>query len=72
MQSDSVVSPCVSICRLDAKGEICLGCLRSMDEIAAWPALTPDQRRAVLQNVATRTPPPPQAGITFPRRQDRP
>ncbi|MEJ7138176.1 DUF1289 domain-containing protein [Amphibiibacter pelophylacis] len=31
-----VASPCVGVCALDAQGRYCLGCWRSLDEIAAW------------------------------------
>ncbi len=45
-------SPCVDVCVLDENGEYCLGCGRSLDEIAAWATLTPDQKRAVLHRLA--------------------
>ncbi len=32
----NIPSPCVSICRLDASGELCIGCLRTLDEIRLW------------------------------------
>jgi predicted Fe-S protein YdhL (DUF1289 family) len=38
-------SPCVKICRLDPAGRVCLGCFRSLDEIALWSGMTAEQRR---------------------------
>ena len=43
-------SPCVGVCRLDPDDEVCIGCLRTSDEIAAWPAASPaEQFQIVLQ-----------------------
>ncbi|MEZ5730534.1 MAG: DUF1289 domain-containing protein [Burkholderiaceae bacterium] len=50
----SVVSPCISVCRLDRASGLCEGCLRTIDEIAGWSAMNDPQRRAVLARVAAR------------------
>ena len=34
-------SPCINVCRLDARG-LCVGCLRSGEEIARWLAMSGD------------------------------
>lgn len=49
-----VPSPCVRLCRLHARTGVCEGCLRSLEEIAAWPSLDAAGRRAVLARVAGR------------------
>ena len=50
-----VASPCVSVCVLDPAGTgICVGCGRSLDEIAAWVELDNAQRRAVLARLPQR------------------
>ncbi len=54
---DPIVSPCIAVCSLDATGQVCLGCHRTIDEITAWSTLTPAERRAVLQAVAARNSP---------------
>jgi uncharacterized protein len=46
--ASAVKSPCVNICRMDAGTGWCEGCLRTIDEIAAWGALNDDLRREVL------------------------
>lgn len=43
----AVPSPCISVCRMDAASGWCEGCLRTLDEIAAWSVLDDDQKRAV-------------------------
>ena len=47
-------SPCVDVCRMDPRTGLCEGCLRTLDEIAAWGTLTPAEKRAVLARLATR------------------
>jgi uncharacterized protein len=47
-------SPCTGVCRLNKATGICRGCRRTIDEIAAWFSLTPEQKRAVLNAVARR------------------
>lgn len=48
-----VRSPCVSICALD-EADICVGCQRTVDEIARWGRMTNDERRAVLTRCIER------------------
>ncbi len=49
-----VPSPCTKICTLDEQGRYCIGCLRTLDEIARWSELDDAERRAVLARVAER------------------
>ncbi len=44
----STTSPCIGVCQLDAARQICRGCGRTIAEIAAWPNLSDDERRAIL------------------------
>jgi len=50
----NVPSPCVQVCRMDARTGLCEGCARTLDEIAAWGSLTDAQRHAVLARIAWR------------------
>ncbi len=52
--ANDVASPCISVCVMDAASGLCLGCWRTLDEIAAWGALDADGKRAVLAAVAER------------------
>jgi predicted Fe-S protein YdhL (DUF1289 family) len=49
----AVPSPCVFVCRLDAQG-LCMGCRRSLDEIAEWPRASEARRREILRELASR------------------
>lgn len=42
-----VPSPCISICRMDARTQLCTGCLRTREEISAWPDLSDEEKDAV-------------------------
>ena len=49
-----VASPCTNVCRIDAASGWCEGCLRTLDEIAAWSALDEAARRAVCADLVLR------------------
>jgi predicted Fe-S protein YdhL (DUF1289 family) len=49
-----VPSPCTSVCKIDDATGLCAGCLRTLDEIAAWSVLDDAQRRAVWDAIAAR------------------
>ena len=51
---EHVASPCISVCVLDADGALCLGCFRTLDEIAAWSLLDADTKRGVLAALPER------------------
>lgn len=44
-------SPCVGICKLDPTTQICIGCRRTIAEIAAWPSLTEAERIAIIERL---------------------
>ena len=51
---DPVVSPCISVCQLDPRTGLCLGCLRSLEEISSWSRISRNEQREVLVVVAAR------------------
>lgn len=51
---DDVPSPCIQVCRIDPRTGICVGCRRTMDEIAAWPTLDRAGKERVLREIAER------------------
>ena len=52
--ADPAPSPCQSICRLDCASRICLGCGRTVEEIAAWTRLDETQKANVLRLLPSR------------------
>ncbi|MGB5559427.1 MAG: DUF1289 domain-containing protein [Paracoccaceae bacterium] len=53
---DEVESPCVKVCVVHPTERLCVGCLRSIDEIARWSRMTPDQRREIMLDLPDRAP----------------
>lgn len=51
----TVPSPCTSVCTMDAITGLCVGCARTLQEIAQWSGYSDEQKRAVLRDVAGRT-----------------
>ena len=47
-------SPCIAVCILDPKTRLCLGCGRTLPEIARWPNLASTERRAIMATLAQR------------------
>jgi predicted Fe-S protein YdhL (DUF1289 family) len=54
-------SPCIGVCRLDPAERFCLGCGRTIEEIARWPTASAEERRAILARLAGRRRPGPAA-----------
>lgn len=49
-----VPSPCISICRMSARTELCEGCFRTRDEIAAWGSADDDGKRRIWSLIGQR------------------
>ena len=49
-----IESPCINICTLDAQAGLCLGCGRTIAEIAGWRDMSPDERRRVMDELPAR------------------
>jgi uncharacterized protein len=53
---EEVESPCVKVCVIHPETRLCTGCLRSLDEIAAWSRLSPEDRGAIMAELPARAP----------------
>jgi prolyl-tRNA editing enzyme YbaK/EbsC (Cys-tRNA(Pro) deacylase)/predicted Fe-S protein YdhL (DUF1289 family) len=47
-------SPCINICRMDARTGWCTGCLRTLDEITAWSRLSAAEREPIWAALPAR------------------
>jgi len=50
----TVPSPCVGLCTLNSKTELCDGCYRSMDEIREWIIMPREEKLEALALIAQR------------------
>lgn len=51
--TDNVPSPCVGICCPDER-DVCMGCLRTMEEITRWWDMNSDEKRQLLKILPSR------------------
>ena len=49
-----IASPCVGVCAIEPRSGWCEGCLRTIDEIAAWGALDDRTRREIWKQLPAR------------------
>jgi uncharacterized protein len=49
-----VSTPCVQICVIDPRSALCIGCGRTLDEIAAWGGLAEPERLAIMARLEAR------------------
>jgi len=49
-----VKSPCIKVCQMDPARGLCLGCARTLDEIARWAAFTDQERERILAQLPSR------------------
>ena len=47
-------TPCINVCTMDADTGLCVGCRRSLGEIAAWSGLTDGERRRITAALELR------------------
>ena len=44
-------SPCIGVCQLDGRTQICIGCGRTINEIAHWMRFSDSERRAIVARI---------------------
>lgn len=54
MPTEVVSTPCVKVCIVDGKSGLCVGCGRTLAEIAGWGAMTEERRRAIITELPER------------------
>jgi predicted Fe-S protein YdhL (DUF1289 family) len=50
----SMQTPCVKVCTLDARSGLCLGCGRTLDQIARWASMSEAERTRIMAELAQR------------------
>lgn len=46
----NLTSPCINICKLN-ENKVCIGCYRTIDEIANWTKYTNEEKLAIINKV---------------------
>jgi len=50
----SIETPCIAICMIDPRTSLCLGCGRTLPEIARWHRMESAERQSVMAGLAAR------------------
>lgn len=53
-QPNPIKSPCLRLCAVDGRANICRGCGRTLKEIAGWSAMSDVEREMVLRDLPRR------------------
>ncbi|MBN9045507.1 MAG: DUF1289 domain-containing protein [Rhizobiales bacterium] len=54
MHMPAIESPCILVCTIDTETGFCLGCARTLDEIARWSSMSAEERHAILAQLHDR------------------
>lgn len=47
-------SPCIKVCQMDPSRGLCLGCARTLDEIARWGTMSETERERIMGELPRR------------------
>jgi predicted Fe-S protein YdhL (DUF1289 family) len=50
----AVETPCIKVCKIDDVTRLCLGCGRTLAEIAQWGSLPGSERRRIMSELPQR------------------
>ena len=53
-RAQPVASPRISVCKMDEARGLCIGCMRTIDEIASWSTMNDAARLAVWKTLPER------------------
>jgi len=55
MTVSKLKTPCIAVCTIDGETGLCLGCARTLKEVASWSKLSDQERDVVMNALADRT-----------------
>jgi uncharacterized protein len=50
----SISSPCIKVCFVDPDAKLCVGCFRTLPELAQWTNLSDTERAAITEALPER------------------
>ena len=54
MSESPISTPCLGVCAVSGAHNLCIGCGRTLKEIAGWTRLTEPERRAIMDQLPAR------------------
>ena len=55
MRQIRIKSPCIGVCEIDTIKNLCIGCLRSIDEIAMWSQMDDKRALEIIEEIKGRS-----------------
>ncbi len=55
MTASELKTPCIAVCTIDGETGLCLGCARTLKEVASWSKLSGEQRDEIIDALPLRT-----------------
>jgi len=49
-----IKTPCIKVCVVDGESGLCMGCYRTLPEVAGWSKLSDAQREAITAELPSR------------------
>lgn len=49
-----IATPCIRVCRIDEASGLCIGCSRTLAEIAGWAGMSDHERQRIMAALAQR------------------
>ena len=49
-----IATPCIKVCVVDGESGLCMGCYRTLAEVAGWTRLDEAQREAIMAQLPGR------------------
>jgi uncharacterized protein len=53
-ETRAIATPCVKICLIDGESGLCVGCQRTLTEVASWSRLSDDERTEIMSHLEER------------------
>ena len=47
-------TPCIGVCNIDPKSGLCLGCGRTLPEVARWRRISEEERLSIMASLPAR------------------
>jgi len=54
MTPEPISTPCIRVCAVSGETGLCIGCGRTLGEIAAWGGLSEAEREAIMSELPRR------------------
>jgi hypothetical protein len=54
MDPQPIATPCVNVCVVDGESGLCLGCYRTLAEVAGWARFSDAERHGIMAGLAAR------------------